>query len=110
MNVRRDTNGAQKADIQYSDNGISWSEWINGFALPEPNVWYMVGHTNSVFDTIDNIYFRVLGYDATASSLEFDEVQISATIPEPGILFWIIVLIPPFIKRSPENFGEVRGI
>lgn len=96
--VRRSDTGPQSIDLDFFD-GTTWLTETITFHLPNADQWYTIGRSYDVTGDADTA-FRLVGYAATASDLEIDNIMITAPIPEPGIFAIALLGIMAFIRRS----------
>lgn len=107
MSVKRNQNGPQFVDVEYSINNAAWQPFLSNIALPHPESWYMIGQSLPAADKSLHVDFRVSGYNsATAQGqLSFDNVQIYGQIPEPlyysFLCFLFLFILPHRIKVIP---------
>ncbi|MCX7846528.1 MAG: hypothetical protein N2595_00630, partial [bacterium] len=86
-----------KRQVQYRTAGENgpWATALSEVRLDEAGTWYYINCVpeDSLIANNPSVAFRVVGYDAGASELMFDEVEVFALLPESGSVAMVVLAI-----------------
>lgn len=93
VKVKRDSMGPRLVELDYHD-GAQWRTYPMLYPLDETGVWYILGGRipGDAADNRASAQFRIVAYNATASSLDLQSPVITTPVPEPAVMLLVLAI------------------